>query len=43
MKRVKLERHEATLLPDSSRVIIRPFIPSEPQRVTTVIGRALAL
>ena len=31
------------LLPDSSRVIIRPFIPGNEQRVTTVIGRALAL
>lgn len=31
------------LLPDSARVIIRPFIPNDPQRLATIIGRALAL
>ena len=31
------------LLPDSARVIIRPFIPSDPLRITAVIGRTLAL
>ncbi|QIF03577.1 glycoside hydrolase family 130 protein [Roseimicrobium sp. ORNL1] len=43
MSPVHLRRHEVTLLPESSRVIIRPFIPSEVHRVTTIIGRALAL
>jgi predicted GH43/DUF377 family glycosyl hydrolase len=43
MKPLLLCRHDLTLAPASSRVIIRPFIPSELQRVTTVIGRALAL
>lgn len=43
MKKLKLHRHEATLLPDSSRVIIRPFIPADGQKVTTIIGRALVL
>jgi len=43
MSQVHLCRHEVTLLPESARVIIRPFIPSENQRVTTIIGRALAL
>lgn len=43
MKSVHLCRHEVTLLPESARVIIRPFIPSEVHRVTTIIGRALAL
>lgn len=43
MSPVHLCRHEVTLLPESARVIIRPFIPSENQRVTTIIGRALAL
>ena len=38
-----LRRHEVTLLPESARVIIRPFIPGDFQRVTTIIGRALAL
>jgi len=36
-------RHEITLLPESARVIIRPFIPSSAHRITTIIGRALAL
>ena len=36
-------RHELTLLPESARVIIRPFIPADMHRVTTIIGRALAL
>jgi predicted GH43/DUF377 family glycosyl hydrolase len=35
-------RHEITLRPDSARVIIRPFIPSD-THITTIIGRALAL
>lgn len=36
-------RREVRLLPDSSRVIIRPFIPGNDQRITTVLGRVLAL
>lgn len=43
MSPVRLRRHEVTLLPESARVIIRPFIPGDIQRVTTIIGRALAL
>jgi predicted GH43/DUF377 family glycosyl hydrolase len=43
MKPILLCRHDLTLTPASSRVIIRPFIPSELHRVTTIIGRALAL
>lgn len=43
MSPVRLCRHEVTLLPESSRVIIRPFIPADVHRITTVIGRALAL
>jgi len=43
MSPVHLRRHEVTLLPESARVIIRPFIPAEVHRVTTIIGRALAL
>jgi predicted GH43/DUF377 family glycosyl hydrolase len=38
-----LYRHPITLLPESARVIIRPFIPSNRERVTAIIGRALAL
>jgi predicted GH43/DUF377 family glycosyl hydrolase len=32
-----------TFVPQSARVIIRPFIPTSVHRITTVIGRALAL
>jgi predicted GH43/DUF377 family glycosyl hydrolase len=43
MSAVHIRRHEVTLLPESARVIIRPFIPGELHRITTIIGRALAL
>jgi predicted GH43/DUF377 family glycosyl hydrolase len=29
--------------PDSSRLLVRPFIPSDPARIVNIIGRALAL
>jgi predicted GH43/DUF377 family glycosyl hydrolase len=32
-----------TLRPDSARVLIRPFVPSDPARIVNIIGRALAL
>ncbi len=40
---IKIQRRDPPFLPDSARVIIRPFIPGEHQRVITIIGRALAL
>lgn len=43
MSPIRLCRHEVTLLPESARVIIRPFIPNDTHRITTIIGRALAL
>ena len=43
MKPIRLRRHEISLLPESARVIIRPFIPGEAWRVKNIIGRALAL
>jgi len=43
MKTPLVCRHELTLAPDSSRVIIRPFIPGDPHRVDAIIGRALEL
>jgi predicted GH43/DUF377 family glycosyl hydrolase len=43
MSSIIVRRREAMLVPDSSRVIIRPFIPGNERCVTTVIGRALAL
>jgi len=43
MNTLRMRRHEITLLPESTRVIIRPFIPGDARRVATIIGRALAL
>ncbi len=43
MTSLPLHRHELTLIPESSRVIVRPFIPSSTHNITTVIGRALAI
>ncbi len=43
MTHIMLCRHEMTLLPESARVILRPFIPSSVHRITTILGRALAL
>ncbi|HUX40603.1 MAG TPA: glycoside hydrolase family 130 protein [Rectinemataceae bacterium] len=43
MNSINIRRHEAMLPPESARVVIRPSIPGNPQRVATVIGRALAL
>lgn len=40
---VRLRHHGATFLPDSARVILRPFIPSNSHQVTNMIGRVLAL
>ncbi len=43
MTPIPLRRHDTTLAPESARVILRPFIPSSTHRITTIIGRALAL
>ena len=43
MSPITIRRHDTTLVPESGRVIIRPFIPSSVHRITTIIGRALAL
>ena len=43
MNPIPLRRHDLLLVPVSTRVIIRPFIPSNPLRLATIIGRALAL
>ena len=40
---LNIRRHALTFQPDSARVLLRPFIPVNPQRITTVIGRALTL
>ncbi|OYV04273.1 MAG: glycosidase, partial [Verrucomicrobiales bacterium VVV1] len=40
---IHLRRHEIMLLPDSARVIIRPFIPANTNRVVAILGRVLEL
>jgi predicted GH43/DUF377 family glycosyl hydrolase len=40
---LSLHRHQFTLQPESARVIIRPFIPASSHRLSTIIGRVLAL
>jgi len=43
MNPIPIRRHDLTLTPESARVIVRPFIPSSTHRITTILGRALAL
>jgi predicted GH43/DUF377 family glycosyl hydrolase len=43
MTPIPLHQYDISLRPDCARVIIRPFIPVEDSRVTTIIGRALEL
>ncbi len=43
MTALALRRHDITLVPQIGRVILRPFIPANAHKVTTIIGRALAL
>lgn len=43
MNAVLNRHHEIILHPDSSRVILRPFIPGNAQRITAIIDRVLAL
>jgi predicted GH43/DUF377 family glycosyl hydrolase len=43
MTTLALRRHDIALVPQSRRVIIRPFIPAHAQGITTIIGRALAM
>lgn len=43
MTSIPIRRHDLTLQPDSGRVILRPFIPSSTHRITTILGRVLAM
>ncbi|HEX8297175.1 MAG TPA: glycoside hydrolase family 130 protein [Chthoniobacteraceae bacterium] len=43
MRGVNLHPTGTLFLPDTSRVLVRPFIPGEPARIVNIIGRALAL
>ncbi|MDF1659450.1 MAG: glycoside hydrolase family 130 protein [Verrucomicrobiales bacterium] len=42
-KPIQIRRHSPMILPDSSRVIIRPFIPGGDDYIASIIGRAMAL
>lgn len=43
MSTISIRRHSIILRPECERVIVRPFIPDNKERTTTIIGRALAL
>jgi predicted GH43/DUF377 family glycosyl hydrolase len=43
MRVVRLCRHEVSLLPESARVVLRPFLPGTTHQITAIIGRALAI
>jgi predicted GH43/DUF377 family glycosyl hydrolase len=43
MKKIPIKRCKLQFLPDSSRVLIRPFIPGPKQRIIQIIGRGLAM
>ena len=43
MNTIRLRRHDLSIVPQSRRVLLRPFIPSEVHRITTTLGRVLAL
>ncbi|MDA7865207.1 glycoside hydrolase family 130 protein [Akkermansiaceae bacterium] len=43
MNSIQIRRHEISLLPESARVIIRPFIPGESWRIKGIIERILVL
>jgi predicted GH43/DUF377 family glycosyl hydrolase len=43
MNSIRLRRHDVTFRPESARVIIRPFVPTNAQRVANILGRALTM
>ena len=43
MKKIPIKRCALQFLPDSSRVLIRPFIPGPTQRIIQIIARGLAM
>lgn len=43
MTALALRRHDITLVPENTRVIIRSFLPNTSLGITTIIGRALAM
>lgn len=43
MNDIPIRRYDLQLEPDSSRVLIRPFIPGESSRIVAIMARALSL
>ena len=43
MSALRIRRHDLAVLPESARVMLRPFIPSGPSRIMGILGRTLAL
>ena len=43
MRTVRIHRHKIQFLPDSSRVLIRPFIPLDSKRIANILSRAFTL
>ncbi len=43
MRPIRLRHHDISLVPESARVILRPFIPGDIQRITAILDRTLAL
>lgn len=43
MNTLAIRRHGLTVLPESARVILRPFIPATPLRIAAILGRTLVL
>lgn len=43
MQKIKMERTDIRITPDPSRVLIRPFIPRDTNRITKIISRVLSL
>lgn len=43
MRPLRLRHHDIRLVPQSARVILRPFVPNSALRITAILGRALAL
>src|SRR6185436_12819380 len=43
MRSLNITSSGISLRPDAARVLIRPFVPSDPARIVNIIGRALAL
>jgi predicted GH43/DUF377 family glycosyl hydrolase len=41
--KLRIRRHGVTVLPESARVILRPFIPASGLRIAAILGRTLAL